>query len=150
MNYVVKEIKCLKINFLKRLSIEASTEGHDFVQKTIDEWNNKQNNFSQEGEIFFGAFDAGDCIGIGGLNIDPYTVDRKIGRVRHLYISQVHRENGVGKMILRKIMNSSKGTFDLLRLYTDNPIASIFYENNGFTKSLTKNVSHQIEVNKIL
>ena len=147
---MVKEIKCLEINFLKILAIEAHTEGHNFVQKTIDEWNNGQNNFSQDGEFFFGAFFKGNCIGIGGLNIDPYSADRRIGRVRHLYVSKAHRKKGVGKMILRKIINSSRNTFDKLRLYTENPIASSFYVNNGFTKSSAKNVSHQIEVNKIL
>jgi hypothetical protein len=27
-----------------------------------------------------------DLIGVGGLNIDPYSLTPKVGRVRHLYI----------------------------------------------------------------
>ena len=144
MNYVVKEIKCLEINFLKGLAIEAGTEGYDFVQKTIAEWNNGQNNFSQDGEFFFGAFYKGDCIGIGGLNIDPYTLDCKIGRVRHLYVSINYRKRGIGKLILDKIIESAKGSFDKLRLYTENPIAESFYEKNGFKRSSVNKESHYI------
>ena len=128
MNYIIKEIKCLKINFLTELAIEASTEGHNFVQKTIDDWNSGQNNFSKERELFFGVFYKGDCIGIGGLNIDPYTTDKKIGRVRHLYVSNIHRKKGIGKQILNKLIEASKGSFEKLRLYTDNPTAAEFYE----------------------
>lgn len=150
MNFIVKEIKDFKIDFLKELALEASNEGHNFVQKTIDDWNNGQNSFSKKNEIFFGVFYDSDCIGIGGLNIDPYTTDRKIGRVRHLYVSKKYRNKGIGKLLLNKIIKSSKGSFEKLRLYTENPIARTFYQNNGFKKSSANKQSHYIEVKDFL
>ena len=147
MNYTIKEIKCIKLNFLNKLAIEASIEGHSFVQRTIDDWNNGQNNFSKKIELFIGVFHNGDCIGIGGLNIDPYTLDCKIGRVRHLYVSINYRKRGIGKLILDKIIESAKGSFDKLRLYTENPIAESFYEKNGFKRSSVNKESHYIIIN---
>jgi ribosomal protein S18 acetylase RimI-like enzyme len=149
MNYQVKEIKCLKIDFLLELANEAKDEGHDFVQKTIDDWNSGTNDFSKESELLFGVFYKTDCIGIGGLNIDPYTTDRKTGRIRHLYVSNIHRKKGIGKLILNKLIESSKGSFDKLRLYTENSLAISFYENYGFKKSSANKESHYIEVKKV-
>ncbi|MCX6758655.1 MAG: hypothetical protein NTX14_03035 [Candidatus Nealsonbacteria bacterium] len=48
------------------LAAEAKQEGFRFVQKTIDEWVDGANRFSKPGEILWGVFRGGQCIGIGG------------------------------------------------------------------------------------
>ena len=61
------------IHLMKNLLAEALGEGHDFVERTLAEWMDGSNDFSRPGEMFFGAYDKGNCVGMGGLNIDPYT-----------------------------------------------------------------------------
>lgn len=40
-------------------------------------------------------------VGVGGVNIDPYTSDINIGRIRHVYVLPAYRQKGVGKELLR-------------------------------------------------
>jgi hypothetical protein len=56
------------------LASVASSEGHRFVKRTLEEWSDGSNRFDQPGEAFYIASDGGRVIGMCGLNIDPYLV----------------------------------------------------------------------------
>ncbi|KAA3604059.1 MAG: GNAT family N-acetyltransferase [Calditrichaeota bacterium] len=135
MSFNYFQITTQNLHTLKPLAEEAELEGHNFVQRTILEWKSGKNDFSKKGEILFGIFDSDLCIGIGGLNIDPYVNDEKLGRVRHLYISKKYRRMGLATRLLEKIISFAQNHFTRLRLYTDNPSAALFYESLGFVKS---------------
>lgn len=135
MNLTFFQITNQNIHLLKPLAKEADLEGHNFVQRTILEWESGRNDFSKKGEILFGIFDFALCVGIGGLNIDPYVNDSSLGRVRHLYISKKYRRMGLATQLIEKIIEVAKKHFTKLRLYTNNPSAALFYESLGFVKS---------------
>jgi len=142
MKIEIKQIKDLNIGLLENLAIEAHIEGYNFVQRAIDEWKSGLNDFSKKGEILFGIFMSNLCIGIGGLNIDPYIENLSIGRIRRVYISQEHRRRGFATLLLRRIIDIAWNHFELLRLYTDIPNASSLYESLGFIPSNGFKVSH--------
>ena len=104
------------------------------------------NDFSKYGEILFGIFISDMCIGIGGLNIDPFVNNSKIGRIRHVYISQKYRRKGYASLLMRKIIKFAAKHFKLLRLYTENPIASSFYKSLGFIQSNSIKVTHVLQL----
>ena len=142
MKIEIKQIEDLNIGLLENLASEAYIEGYNFVQRAIDEWKSGLNDFSKKGEILFGIFMSNLCIGIGGLDIDPYIENLSIGRIRHVYISQEHRRRGFATLLLRRIIDIAWNHFELLRLYTDIPNASSLYESLGFIPSNGFKVSH--------
>jgi hypothetical protein len=84
MEFEIKQITEINLGSLFYLAIEAQIEGYGFVKKTIDEWKSNFNTFSKKDEFLFGLFINDLCIGIGGLNVDPYINDPKIGRIRNV------------------------------------------------------------------
>ena len=133
------------IELLDDLATEARSEGYNFVQRTIEEWKSGVNRFSKNGEFLFGIFISDLCVGVGGLNVDPYIDDPNIGRIRHVYISQKYRQKGLVTLLLRKIILIAAKHFNLLRLYTQNPVASSFYESLGFFRLKAEKVSHILD-----
>jgi|SRR5579859_2925183 len=124
------------------LADEAKREGIDFIKRTIDDWHSHINNFSRPGEKLWGLVAGTELIGIGGLNRDPYTKELNAGRVRHIYIRQTYRRMGYATLLMNAIINQAKRQFTMLRLFTDNPAASAFYEKLGFQKTTGDKVSH--------
>ena len=134
------------IGELQSLIGESTRDGYTFLQRTIDDWYSGANKFDRPGESLWGLFIGKDLIGVGGLNIDPYTLTPKVGRVRHLYVRAAHRRAGYATLIMSKIMEEACGHFTVLRLFTDNAGASGFYEKLGFTKTGEDKASHFIGV----
>ena len=139
------QINTSTIGLIENLAIEAHSEGFNFVRRAIDEWKSGMNDFSKEGEILFGVFISNSCIGIGGLNVDPYIEEPGTGRIRHIYISQKCRRKGYATLLLRKIIRMAAKDFKILRLYTDIPNASSLYESLGFIRSSGFKVSHVLK-----
>lgn len=140
----IEVIKLNEENFLliEQLVEEAQREGYLFVQRTIDEWKNDTNRFSHKGEALWGLMAGNTLIGIGGLNQDIYTEQPNIGRARHLYISFAYRRKGCATILMKTIVDQARQYFTMLRLFTDNPAAGVFYETLGFNKADTLKASH--------
>jgi N-acetylglutamate synthase-like GNAT family acetyltransferase len=114
---------------------ESKEEGFHFLERLVNEYKNGTNDFKKTSEALYGVFtDKGILVGIGGLNVDPYTTDEKVGRVRRFYISKNCRRKGIGQNLLNKIVNEAKKKFDILVLHTDTQQASQFYKSFGFVK----------------
>jgi GNAT superfamily N-acetyltransferase len=74
-------------------------------------------------------------VGVCGLNIDPYTANEGVGRVRHLYVLSAFRRRGVGRGLTAAVIEAARGRFGQLRLRTANPEAARLYEAIGFQPS---------------
>jgi GNAT superfamily N-acetyltransferase len=95
------------------------------------------------GEALFVARVGERVVGVCGLNVDPYTAEPRVGRVRHLYVLSGQRRLGVGRRLVSEVIEAARGRFDRLRLRTENPGAAQFYEAIGFRSSgATDNSTH--------
>lgn len=121
---------------------ESMRGGHNFLQRTMDDWYSGANKFDRPGEKLWGLFIGKDLAGVGGLNIDPYSLTTKIGRVRHLYVGEGYRRAGYATLIMNKILKEACYNFTVLRLFTDNAGASAFYEKLGFKQTRQYKASH--------
>jgi GNAT superfamily N-acetyltransferase len=116
------------------LATLADAEGYPFVTGFITDWKDGSNRFDRPGECAFVGLVDGEVVGVCGLNIDPYTHDSTIGRVRHLYVATSHRRTGIASKLVGQIVGRAHGSFTLLRLRTRNPEAAAFYEARGFER----------------
>jgi GNAT superfamily N-acetyltransferase len=129
-------------SLIEHLAVESQHEGYKFIQRTIGDWNNGTNKFSAECEKLYGLIEGTKLIGICGINRDPFTNDLDIGRVRHLYILRSHRRKGYATLLMNTIIDIGRHHFSSLRLFTDNPLASNFYETLCFKKIDAPKASH--------
>lgn len=151
MEYEIRKIDDSSIKSLESLADEARKEGFNFVRRTIDEWIGRINDFSKPGEILWGVFDGGRCVGIGGLNVDPYAGDAKVGRVRHIYVSKDFRNKGTATVLLKKIIKRARDFFLTLRVSTHrpgavNPEADALYESAGFVRNEKLKQTHILDL----
>lgn len=143
----LKRIQTLDLNDLRDLIAESRQEGFHFLQRLTDDFVQGHNRFDRLGEALFGLYNNQTLIGIGGLNLDPYRDDDWIGRVRHLYIARQWRRCGLGKLLMRAILDEARKQFHLLTLRTDTQDAAAFYEALGFQRAAPDtNDSHFISL----
>ncbi|MCA9487103.1 MAG: GNAT family N-acetyltransferase [Nanoarchaeota archaeon] len=119
-------------------------EGFKFVEKMQSEWISRKNRFNSEGEICYALFFDNILVAVCGLNIDPYTNEANVGRIRHLYVHPEFRRKGLGETLVKKILDESKGKFKTIRLRTDSSNASNFYCSIGFVKQTGEEYSTHI------
>jgi len=89
---------------LAALVAESEQAGWRFVRRLADDWTAGTNRFDQPGEALFAAWSAGRPVGVCGLNVDPYILDRGVGRVRRLYVLTEYRRRGVGQRLVRAVI----------------------------------------------
>lgn len=123
-----------RIDALHDLAYEADAEGYRFLRRLITEWHDGTNRFNKPGERIIVAMGDERIIGVCGLNIDPYTDEPRIGRLRHLYVSPDVRRQGVASQLERNITASCHIEFSLVRLRTHNPEADAFYTTIGYER----------------
>ncbi len=133
--FEVKQIKNLLYVDLTCLVKESKEEGFRFLERLVKDYKNGTNNFNKPGESLFGAFNKeGVVIAIGGLNIDPFSNEQIIGRLRRFYVSKDYRRSGIGRLLLENIICDAKTNYKVLVLHTDTEQADKFYTSLGFLK----------------
>ena len=117
-------------------------EGFKFVRRLRDEYQSGVNRFDQPGEALLLAREAQTVIAVIGLNRD-LQAQPGVMRVRRFYVLPEHRNNGLGKTMLLKVIQLARDTHaKSLELHTDNPQAVRFYERNGFQTLNSSHASH--------
>lgn len=115
------------------LLAESQSEGHRMVLRLAENWANGANRFALPGEIMLGAWSGDVLVGVCGRNVDPYDPHPRAGRVRHLYVAQRARRDGVGRALIAAICEGAAAHFDYLN--TNAPeTAFAFYERMGFVR----------------
>lgn len=118
---------------LEELEAEAALEGFNFLGRLIGEWRAGTNRFDRPGERLLGAYVESRLVAVSGLNIDPFSTSRRIGRLRRLYVSRCFRRRGVGAALVARLLDEAAGVFDVLRLRTESADAAAFYLRCGFS-----------------
>jgi len=120
---------------MEALLAESRAEGHNFVDRLVDDFMDGSNRFDQPGEALFGVYAGGQLVAVGGLNRDPYLPDENAGRVRHVYVLPAFRRQGAGRLLMHAIIAAARSShFRLLTLRTLNPVADTFYRALGFRR----------------
>ncbi|MEO0900286.1 MAG: GNAT family N-acetyltransferase [Bacteroidota bacterium] len=129
------------------LKEQSKLEGYRFVIRLEREWESGQNTYNQAGEGLFKVVAHHQIVGVGGINHDPYSNDRKIGRIRRFYILPSWRNQGIGTALLEHILRTKGSEYAMIQLRTDSELGSKFYERNGFSKVEHKaHYTHQLLV----
>lgn len=129
---------------LDPLLAASEAEGFRFVRRLVADWSSGRERFDKDGEALFGAYRGKDIVGIGGLTLDPYQNESRVGRVRRLYVHPQARRNGAGRMLVESIIEKAATHFDELTLFTDHREAAAFYERLGFRPESAEKVSHRL------
>lgn len=115
------------------LLAESQSEGHRMLLRLAENWANGSNRFLRPGEIMLGAWSGDELFGVCGRNVDPYDPGPRAGRVRHLYVAQSARRDGIGRALISAIRKDAAEHFDYLN--TNAPeTAFAFYERMGFVR----------------
>lgn len=131
----IERVRELSVTSLSTLVAESERSGLRFVRRLTAEWASGINRFDRPGEALFAARVDGHVVGVCGLNVDPYTAEERVGRVRHLFVMEAHRRHGIGRRLVTEVIAAARGSFDRLRLRTTNPEAARLYEALGFAPS---------------
>ena len=132
---------------LRTLIADSEAQGLRFVRRLDEEWAGGVNRFDRPGEALFVARDGSNVIGVGGLNVDPYTNDSTAGRVRHVYVLSAYRRRGIAERLVTTIVDAARGRFSTLRLHTSNPDAARLYARLGFTRRAdATHCTHTLEI----
>ncbi|WP_240230150.1 GNAT family N-acetyltransferase [Devosia lacusdianchii] len=125
---------------------ESLAEGHRMLLRFDESWRSGSNRFERPGETVLGLLDDRVLVGICGRNIDPYDINPRAGRVRHLYVGQSVRRRGAGRLLIAAILDGAATHFDYLN--TNAPdTAFAFYERLGFAHLPgVDHVTHRITV----
>ncbi|MED4619596.1 GNAT family N-acetyltransferase [Priestia megaterium] len=133
--FELKQIKDLLDVNLTDLVTESKKEGFRFLERLINDYKNGTNNFSRSGEFLYGVFNKeGLLIAIGGINKDPFSTNKRIGRLRRFYVSKDYRRIGVGRSLVTRILKDTSEHYESIVLYTDTEHADKFYTWLGFIK----------------
>jgi len=124
------------------LEHEASKQGFNFLHRLIDDWRTGSNRFDKPGERLLVAADAGNIVGIGGLNVDPYKPIGDTARLRHLYVANDFRHRGIGEALVCALLEEAALTFRVVRLATDTEAAAAFYTRLGFSAIKDETATH--------
>ena len=145
--FEVRQIINLRSLDLTDLVKESKENGFRFLERLVNDYENGTNNFNKPGESLYGVFNKeGQLIAIGGLNIDPYSGEQQIGRLRRFYVSRHYRRKGFGKLLLNKIIYDAKNHYKVLVLNTDTEQANKFYTSLGFSEEIYPNTTHHLKL----
>ena len=142
----IERVNELAPGCLAALLAESGQAGSLIVRRLVDEWASGANRFDRSGEALFTARIEGRLVGVCGLNVDPYSAEPRLGRVRHLYVLSAYRRRGIGRQLVAEVIAAARGRFDHLRLSTGNPAAARFYERLGFRSAEAPHCTHVLDV----
>ncbi len=129
-NYELKPIASLLDFDLHSLIEQSKEDGFRFVERLVNDYKNGSNTFNREGEVLIGVFNEdGILVAIGGLNKDPFSKDNNIGRLRRFYVSKEVRRNGIGSLLVNRIIDEAKRYYEWCFTQTQNRVI-------GFTGQL--------------
>ncbi len=114
------------------MAAEANEQGHNHVERLVSDFASGANRFNQPGECLLAARCNGELWGIGGLNLDPYGQNSRIGRIRRVYVRTSARRQGVASQLMHALETVALSTFNELQLRTTSIEAARFYSRLGY------------------
>lgn len=133
MELKVERVNDLNSTDIARLVGESETEGYRFLTRLVSDYNDGSNTFSKLGEaLFLIRNEEQDVVAIGGVNQSPFSEDKQTARLKRFYVLEDARRQRIGSLLLKEIIDHSRGQFNKLTVRTESSKADIFYRENGF------------------
>ena len=110
MCFEVHDLVALLAAELMPLLEESRTQGFEVLDRLAAEYADGANRFDGPGEALFGVTCGGSLVAIG-LNRDPYAQRDHTGRVRRVYVLDRWRGNGVGRLLVERIIAEAREHF---------------------------------------
>jgi GNAT superfamily N-acetyltransferase len=123
---------------------ESEREGFRFLARLRRDFEAGSTRFDRRGEVLLGVESGPDLVAVGGLTLDPYATEPRVGRLRHLYVSPTHRRRGVGRLLVAALVEAARPHFDVLTLRTDTQAAARFYQALGFAPAESEHHTHRL------
>jgi GNAT superfamily N-acetyltransferase len=142
MTHVLRPVDYSKAEFAPLIA-EADEDGR-FLFRLREQWLNGSERYQRSGELLVGAFEGAQLIGVGAVGLDPYEPAPGLARLRHVYVAKSHRGAGVGRALVRHLIEHGREHFEVLRLKTENPVAATLYESFGFERSSCGRETHRL------
>lgn len=139
----------LPVDGIDGLQAEAKAEGYDFIETLVDDWTSASNRFDAAGEMLLGCFEGETLIAVGGLNVDPFTRDPLIGRIRRVYVRRDWRNKGIGAAMMTWLIEQASESFSCVRLRAGSPDAARLYERLGFVAIENPDATHMLSFNAV-
>jgi GNAT superfamily N-acetyltransferase len=117
---------------LAELVEEAAAQGSNSLRRLVADWLSGSARFDGPGEGLFVALKNGRVVGVCGLDLDPASADRTVGRLRDTYVSATHRRGNIGRVLVGAVIEEARKTFKSLKLRADTPGAAAFFSALGF------------------
>jgi GNAT superfamily N-acetyltransferase len=146
MAFEVQRIRHLPIQEFTEMLAESKMAGFRAIERLVTDWETGINRFDRPGEALFIARQGDRILGVCGLNRDPYTGSNQIGRVRRLYVMQDNRRQGIGQILVNRVIEVAKLSFDRLHVRTSNPVAAQFYQSLGFMPCHDESATHTLNL----
>lgn len=115
-----------------QLRAEAEAEGYEHIEHLVHDWEEGRIRFRLEGEGLFAVLLADRFAGIGGITHDPDLPYTEALRVRRVYVRPEYRREGVGRALVRRIIEHGLRHAPALVVNAGNPGAAAFFEACGF------------------
>jgi GNAT superfamily N-acetyltransferase len=149
-NFELKPITNLLDFDLHSLVEQSKEDGFRFLERLVNDLKSGSNTFNREGEVLIGVFnEKGIPVAIGGLNRDPFSKDKNIGRLRRFYVSKEVRRSGIGSLLVNRIIDEAKRHYEIVVLHTDTEQGDRFYRAVGFSRwNLYPGSSHYLVLSK--
>ncbi len=108
----IQRIRSLPTQEFAEILAESKMAGFRAMERLITDWKTGANRFDRPGEALSiarkGAPQSGSgsdrILGVCGLNCDPYIDSSQIGRVRRLYVMQDNRRQGIGQILVNRVI----------------------------------------------
>lgn len=132
------ESKVERVNDLNSIDIshlvqESESEGYRFLTRLVGDYKDGTNKFDKPGEALFSIRNkSGDVVAIGGVNQSTFSEDTQVARLQRFYVLDAARRHGVGSLLLKEIIDHSRGQFNEMTVRTESSKADAFYRANGF------------------
>jgi GNAT superfamily N-acetyltransferase len=136
----------LPVQGIEQIEAEARAQGYDFVETLVSQWKSGENRFQAAGEILCGHSDHGLLVAVGGLTLDPFVPDPRVGRIRRVYVRSAWRNRGIGGALVTALVNEARKHFSSVRLRAENAEAARLYERLGFTPNADRNATHILQL----
>ncbi len=129
---MIKEIKQLDKIDISEIIKSANSEGHNFINRLVNEFQNGKNCFNKPGEKFTTYIINSKVVAVCGINIEPS--NEAFRRIRRLYVLPEFRRKGIGSSLVKTLLKHASKHFSAVIVNIGKLPNEKFYSNLGFRK----------------